>query len=76
MQHLLVGVLVVLAAVFSAWRLMGAVARLRLVTWAQRQVGAGTLWHALLQRIAQQQRTALAGAGCGQCSQRRSSDLT
>ena len=76
MQQLLVGVLVVLAAVFSAWRLMGAVARLRLVNWAQRQVGTGTLWHALLQRMAQQQREALAGAGCGQCSQRRSSGPT
>ena len=76
MQHLLVGVLVVLAAVFAAWRLMGAVARLRLVSWAQRQVPDNTLWHGLLRRMAQQQRVALAGAGCGTCSQRHGSGPT
>lgn len=76
MQQLLVGVLVAWAAVFAAWRLMGVLARLRLVSWAQRQVPANTLWHGLLQRLAQQQRVALAGAGCGTCSQRHDSGPT
>jgi len=76
MQQVLVGVLVMLAAVFAAWQLMGGVARLRLVHWAQRQASVGTRWHGLLLRIAQQQRVALAGAGCGQCSQLRSSGPT
>ena len=72
MQQLLVAVIVVAAALFAAWRLLGAALRLRLLGWALRRAPAGSGLALLLQRRVQQQRSALLGAGCGQCSQHRS----
>lgn len=72
MQQVLVAVIVVAAVLFAAWRLMGGAARIKLVSravqWAPPESGIARL----LQRTLQQQRVALLGAGCGQCSKAKS----
>lgn len=76
MQQLLVGVIVITAALFAAWRLLGTALRLKGLAWALERVPAASSLARLLQRLVQQQRAALLGAGCGQCSQHRSNGPT
>ena len=68
MQQLLVAVIVIAAVLSAAWRLMGVAARIKLVSRAVQWAPPESAIARLLQRTLQQQRVALLGAGCGQCS--------
>jgi hypothetical protein len=72
MQQLIVALIVVAAALFATWRLLGAAVRLKVLAWALERVPAASGLARLLQRLQQQQRAALLGAGCGQCSKAKS----
>lgn len=68
MQQVLVALIVIAAAWFATWRLLGAATRLKVLAWSLQRVPAASSLARLLQRLQQQQRAALLGAGCGQCS--------
>lgn len=67
LQQLLVFLAVSAAAIFAAWRLMGARARVRLLEVLARCAGN---W-APLQRLAQRQRAAFVVSGCAACSRNK-----
>jgi hypothetical protein len=71
LQQGLVVLIVVFAALFAAWRLVGMATRLRAVQALQRLLPVGSAVHRLLERKAQTLRAAMLGGGCGACSKRR-----
>ena len=71
LQQVLVVLIVIFAALFAAWRLVGLATRLRAVLALQRLLRDGSAVHRLLERKAQTLRAAMLGGGCGACSKRR-----
>ena len=67
-QDILVGAIVLLAAVSAAWRLLSVSARLRCLTLALRCSPAQGGLHKVLTRLANSQRAALVASGCGSCA--------
>ena len=65
LQQLLVGLIVVAAALYAVWRLPGTAMRLKMAeAMARRLPGALGTWSG---KLAARQRALLAGGGCGAC---------
>ncbi|HXC59412.1 MAG TPA: hypothetical protein VN645_08845 [Steroidobacteraceae bacterium] len=64
LQDLLVGIIVLLAAVFAAWRLPGNATRLRYLRWLKRHSGEKNIVH----RWAGQREMRILGTVGGACS--------
>jgi hypothetical protein len=67
-QNLLVAAIVLLAAVFAAWRLPGAATRLRYAGWLKRLGGGRGALHRWGQRLEARVLRAEAGSACSGCS--------
>lgn len=72
LQNFIVALIVVAAALYAAWRLAGAAARLRWLEALARRVGTSGPVAALLQRQLARRRAALAISGCGACASNKS----
>jgi hypothetical protein len=68
LQQLIVFPLILVAALFAAWRLLGAASRVRLMAWLLRGVSPRSAIGGWLHHRLELRRAALQAGGCGNCS--------
>lgn len=68
LQQLIVFPLIIAAALFAAWRLLGAASRVRLMAWLLRGVSPRSSIGGWLHERLEQRRAALQAGGCSNCS--------
>jgi enoyl-CoA hydratase/carnithine racemase len=72
LQHLIVYLIVILAALSAAWRIAGIATRLRLLEALLALLPGSGAVHGWVSRLAQRQRAALVSGGCAACAARGS----